>query len=48
MVHITEKGRTCLVLERLDDISAVCSHCGIMVQDYVTCMFMVVELWTEF
>jgi hypothetical protein len=35
-------------VERLDDISAFCSHCCLMVQDHVTCMFMVIELWTEF
>jgi hypothetical protein len=35
-------------LERLDDISAVCSHCGLMVQHHVTCMSVVVELWTEY
>jgi hypothetical protein len=30
------------------DISAVCSHCGRMVQHHVTCMFVVAELCTEF
>jgi hypothetical protein len=28
-----------MVLERLSDISAVCSHCCLMVSDHVTCMF---------
>jgi hypothetical protein len=32
----------------MGEISAVCSHYGLMVQDHVTCMFVVVELWTEF
>jgi hypothetical protein len=32
------------MLERLGDINAVCSHCCLIVQDYVTCMFVVVEL----
>jgi hypothetical protein len=36
------------MLERLGDISAVYSHCCLMVQDNVSCMFVVVELWTEF
>jgi hypothetical protein len=35
-------------LERLGDISAVCSHCDLMVQHHVNCMFVVAELWTEF
>jgi hypothetical protein len=49
MSHGTE-ARTChkhVVLERLGDISEVCSHCCLMVQDHVTCMFVVVEVWTE-
>jgi hypothetical protein len=37
-----------VILERLGDISAVCSHCGLMIQDHVTYMLVVVELWTEF
>jgi hypothetical protein len=43
--------RTChkqVMLERLGDISAIYSHCYLMVQDHVTCIFMVVEVWTEF
>jgi hypothetical protein len=23
-------------------------HCGLMIQYHVTCMFVIVELWTEF
>jgi hypothetical protein len=52
------KGRTCrtefrtchkqVVLERLCDISVLCSHCCLMVQIHVTCMFMVVEVRTKF
>jgi hypothetical protein len=33
------KARICykhVVLERLDDISAICSHCCLMVQDHET------------
>jgi hypothetical protein len=37
-----------MVLERLGDISAVCSHCCFIVLDHVSCMFEAVELWTEF
>jgi hypothetical protein len=37
-----------VVLERLSDISVVCSQCCLMVQDHVTCMFMLVELWNVF
>jgi hypothetical protein len=33
-----------VVLERSGDISAVCSHCYLIVQDHVICMFMVVEI----
>jgi hypothetical protein len=43
--------RTChkqVMLERLGDISVVYSHCCLMIQDHVTCIFMVVEVWTEF
>jgi hypothetical protein len=42
--------KTCrkqVVLERLGDISAVCSHCCLMVQVHVPCMFVVVEAWTK-
>jgi hypothetical protein len=37
-----------VVLERLGDISAVCSHCCFIVQDHVICMFLVIDVWTEF
>jgi hypothetical protein len=37
-----------VVLERLGDISAVCSHYYLIVQDNVICNFVVVEVWTEF
>jgi hypothetical protein len=36
------------MLEKLTDISAVYSHCCLMVQDHVTCMIVIVKLWTEF
>jgi hypothetical protein len=36
-----------VVLKRLDDINAVYSHYCFMAQNYVICMFVVVELWTE-
>jgi hypothetical protein len=49
---------SCRTMERILDVVVVflslfelcygCIHCGIMVQDHVTCMFVVVELWTEF
>jgi hypothetical protein len=32
----------------LDDISTICSHCCLIVQDHVICNFVVVEVWTEF
>jgi hypothetical protein len=44
------KSRTChkqVVLEILDDISVICSHCCLMVQVHVTCMFVAVEVWTK-
>jgi viroplasmin and RNaseH domain-containing protein len=49
--HIIEKGehvsnKWCF--KRLGDISAVCSHCGLTVQDHVTYMFVIVELCTKF
>jgi hypothetical protein len=37
-----------MMLERLGDISAVCSHYCLMVQDHMSFMFMTVELWTKF
>jgi hypothetical protein len=36
------------MLERLGDISTTYSHYCLMVQDHVTCMIVVVELWTKF
>jgi hypothetical protein len=44
------ESRTCpkhVVLERLGDISAVCSHCCLMVQVHVTYMFVALEVWTK-
>jgi hypothetical protein len=36
------------MLKKLGDISVVCSHFCLIVQDHVTCLFMTVEVWSEF
>jgi hypothetical protein len=33
---------------RLGDISTICSHCCLIVHDHMTCLLVVVEVWTKF
>jgi hypothetical protein len=46
--HKRQKISLKVVLKRLSDISVVCSHYCLMIQDNVSCMLVAVELWTKF